>query len=218
MKEEEKEKAPKTCVYIFTNQEMPNVIKIGITSNLKQRIKDLSKPSGVPVTFECYYAIELETEEAARGVEKDMFEGLDKQRINDGREFFWTAPEDAKALLRMNTRTGAKDITPRKDIVESPEDQQALDKARKKNKAIDYFSVLGIPNGAKLTFKRDETITCEVAEGGQVIFRDEQTSMSRSALTVLNEMGYDWTKAGGPEYWCYQGETLRNLYYRREDG
>ena len=38
-------------IYILNNQAMPGIIKIGHTSNLKERVKTLSSHSGVPVPF-----------------------------------------------------------------------------------------------------------------------------------------------------------------------
>ena len=41
-------------VYIFINQSMPDMVKIGITDNVERRVKELSGSSGVPLPFECY--------------------------------------------------------------------------------------------------------------------------------------------------------------------
>ena len=46
-------------VYILTNECMPDTIKIGITENLEQRIRQLDN-SSVALPFECYYAVEVE--------------------------------------------------------------------------------------------------------------------------------------------------------------
>ena len=46
-------------VYILTNTEMPDLLKIGVTKDLDQRLKSLSAHSGVPVPFECFYACEV---------------------------------------------------------------------------------------------------------------------------------------------------------------
>jgi len=47
-------------IYILTNEAMPGYVKIGRTSDLKERIRSLSRPSGVPLPFEVYYASEVE--------------------------------------------------------------------------------------------------------------------------------------------------------------
>ena len=83
--------------------------------------------------------------------------------------------------------------------------------ARKKNNRVDYFGILGIQKGTTLTFSKDKNITCTVSDNGKVIFRNKETTLSGSALLIINEMGYDWWRLQGAHYWCYQGKTLRKL-------
>jgi hypothetical protein len=192
-------------VYILINQSMPDTVKIGITDNLERRIKELDNTS-TPLPFECYYAVELKD---ASKIEKKIHEGLDDKRIRQNREFFNTTPEIAKSILEIAEVMGGKNVTPKKDIVETPQDQQALDSARKRR--INYFGILGISKGTILTFSKDKNITCEVSNNGKVIFRGKETSLSGSALIVTSEMGYDWGQVQGAGYWCYQGKTLRDL-------
>jgi len=192
-------------VYILTNQSMPETIKIGITDNLERRVRELDNTS-VALPFECYYAVEVND---ASKIEKKMHEGLDDKRVRQNREFFNISPEMAKSILEIAEVMGGKNVTPKKDIVETTQDQQALETARKKK--INYFGILGISKGTVLTFSKDKNITCEVSDNGKVIFRGNETSLSGSALIVTNEMGYDWGQVQGAGYWCYQGKTLRDL-------
>ena len=194
-------------VYILTNQSMPDTIKIGITDNLERRMREQDNTS-TPLPFECYYAVEVQD---AKVIEKKIHEGLDDSRIRQSREFFNTSPEQAKAILEIAEVMGGKNVTPTEDVVETPQDKQALDNARKRRGRIDYFGILGIAKGTTLTFSKDENITCEVANDGKVIFRGKETSLSGSALLITNEMGYDWGQVQGAGYWCYQGRTLRDL-------
>ena len=194
-------------VYILTNQSMPDTIKIGITDNLERRMRELDNTS-TPLPFECYYAVEVQD---AKVIEKKIHEGLDDKRVRQSREFFNTSPEQAKAILEIAEVMGGKNVTPKEDIVETSQDKQALDNARKKRGRIDYFGILGIQKGTTLTFLKDENITCEVADNGKIIFRDKETTLSGSALLITNEMGYDWGQVQGAGYWCYEGKTLREL-------
>ena len=186
---------------------MPDTIKIGITDNLERRMRELDNTS-TPLPFECYYAVEVQD---AKVIEKKIHEGLDDKRVRQNREFFNTSPEQAKAILEIAEVMGGKNVTPTEDVVETPQDKQALDNARKRRGRIDYFGILGIAKGTLLTFSKDENITCEVADDGKVIFRGKETSLSGSALLITNEMGYDWGQVQGAGYWCYQGRTLRDL-------
>jgi len=198
-------------VYILTNQSMPDTIKIGITDNLERRMRELDNTS-TPLPFECYYAVEVQD---AKVIEKKIHEGLDDSRIRQSREFFNTSPEQAKAILEIAEVMGGKNVTPTEDVVETPQDKQALDSARKKRSKFN-FGMINIEPGTILEFAKDKSITCEVVDDTKVKFRGEVTSLSASANTILHEMGYDWEQAHGPRFWMHQGKSLRDLRYERE--
>ena len=198
-------------VYILTNESMPDTIKVGITGNLDRRIRELDT-TGTPLPFECYYAVEVEN---AAAIEKKIHEGLDDKRIRQNREFFNATPEQAKAILEIAEVMGGKNLTPNEDIVETPQDKQALDIARKKRSKFN-FGMVNIGPGTILEFVKDKTITCEVIDDSKIKFRGEVTSLSASANTVLHEMGYDWGQAHGPRFWMHKGKSLRDLRYETE--
>src|SRR5210317_2191884 len=198
-------------VYILTNESMPDTIKVGITENLDRRIRELDNTS-TPLPFECFYAVEVEN---ASAIEKKIHEGLDDKRIRQNREFFNATPEQAKAILEIAEVMGGKNVTPTEDIVETPQDKQALENARKKRSRID-FGMVNIEPGTILEFVKDKTITCEVIDDSKIKFRGEVTSLSASANTVLHEMGYDWEQAHGPKFWMHQGKSLRDLRFEKE--
>jgi hypothetical protein len=199
-------------VYILTNESMPDVVKIGVTDNLERRIKDLDK-TGIPLPFECYYAVEVEGD--AEKIEKKIHEGFDDKRVRHNREFFYTTPEQAKSVLEIAEVMGGKNVTPTEDIVETTQDKQALDNAKKKRKRFN-FEMLDIKPGTILHFSKDKSITCEVYNFNQVKFRDKITSLSNSADIVLLEMGYDWGSVHGPGYWLYNDKTLYELRTEKE--
>jgi len=198
-------------VYILTNECMPDTIKIGVTDVLEQRVKQLDN-SSVALPFQCCYAVEVDN---ASVIEKKLHEGLDDCRIRQNREFFNTTPEQAKSLLGIVEVMGGKNVTPTIDIVESPQDHEALKRARKNRERFN-FQILGIDVGTSLEFRKDVTITCEVVDDTQVRFRDEVMSLSKSADIVLREMGYEWTSVRGTIWWCLNGETLHELRVRLE--
>ena len=200
-------------VYILTNESMPDIIKIGITDNLFRRLKELDNTS-TPLPFECFYALEVED---AQSIEKLLHEAFDDKRVRQNREFFNGPPEQGKSALKIAEKMGGRDVTPKEVVVETEQDRQALDSAKKKKGRVDYFGVLGINDGEILTFSKDQTITCEVKENGQVLFRDELTSLSGSALIIVSEMGYNWQQVRGAGYWCYKGTTLLDLYQQSQD-
>ena len=193
-------------VYILTNQSMPDTIKIGITDNLERRVRELDNTS-VALPFECYYAVEVKD---ASKIEKKIHEGLDDKRLRQNREFFNASPEQAKSILEIAEVMGGKNVTPKNDIVETPQDKEALDKSRKVRKRFN-FAMINIPPKTILEFAKDKTITCEVFDETQIKFRDKITSLSDAAFIILTEMGYDWTAVQGPRWWLYNGKSLSDL-------
>lgn len=201
-------------VYILTNESMPDTIKIGFTDNLSRRLRELDNTS-TPLPFECFYALEVED---ARGIEDLLHEAFDDKRVRQNREFFNCTPEQAKSALKIAEKMGGIDVTPKEVVVETEQDRQALDNAKKKKGRVDYFGILGIDIGETLTFSKDQSLTCVVKENGQVLFREELTTLSGSALTIVSEMGYNWQQVRGAGYWCYKGTTLLDLYQQSQDG
>jgi len=199
-------------VYILTNESMPDIIKIGITENLSRRLRELDNTSS-PLPFECFYALEVDD---ARGIEKLLHQAFDDKRVRQNREFFNCTPEQAKSALRIGEKMGGIEVTPKEVVFETEQDKQALNNAKKRKGRVDYFGVLGINSGEILTFSKDQSLTCEVGENGQVIFRGEVTTLSRSALIIVSEMGYDWQQINGPGYWCYRGAKLLDLYQQTQ--
>ncbi len=190
-------------VYIFSNQAMPGIIKIGFSDNsVEQRMRELDKTS-TPIPFECYYAKRIDK---AEFVEKKMHEAFDEFRIRVNREFFRMSPEQAKAALDI---AEGEDVTPREDVVENTSDKTALDKERNRNRF--NFAQIGIEVGEELEFKKDKSIKAKVLENDLIEFKGRPMSLSQSALEIVQEMGYTWNKIAGPQFWMYKGKTLYEL-------
>ena len=190
---------------------MPDLIKVGITDDLERRMKELDK-TGTPLPFECFYAVEID-ESVAPKIEKKIHEGFDDKRIRQNREFFSATPEQAKSILEIAEIMGGKDVTPKEDIVETPQDKQALENAKKQRSRFN-FQMIDLQPGTILKFRKDETISCEVHDDTKIKFRDKITSLSNAAEIILKEMGYDWSAYQGPRWWMYEGKNLRDI--RRE--
>tara|TARA_A100000164_G_C21682891_1_gene665243 strand:+ start:116 stop:694 length:579 start_codon:yes stop_codon:yes gene_type:complete len=190
---------------------MPDLIKVGITEDLERRMKELDK-TGTPLPFECFYAVEID-ESLAPKIEKKIHEGFDDKRLRQNREFFSATPEQAKSILEIAEIMGGKDVTPKEDIVETPQDKQALENAKKQRSKFN-FQMIDLQPGTILKFRKDETITCEVHDDTKIKFRDKITSLSNAAEIILKEMGYDWSAYQGPIWWMYEGRNLRDI--RRE--
>lgn len=197
-------------VYILTNEAMPDYIKIGTTrGTIQKRMKQLYT-SAVPVPFECHYAAEVEI---SKNVEKRLHRAFDKYRVNKNREFFEIEAAAVAEIIRM---VAIKEVTPTETIVETSDDQQAIQRLEKRVERFS-FKMVGIAPGTVLTFKLDEELTCTVLDNRSVEFEGEKTSLSSAALTALKRQGFDWQAAQGAQYWMHKGNTLKELREQLEN-
>lgn len=197
-------------IYVLTNEAMPGYVKIGKTNtNLEQRIRELSASTSVPLPFTPYYACTVRN---ATFAERQLHDAFGDNRVNPRREFFAIDPERVVAALKL---AEIEDITPGHDIVESPEDQRALDEARKIRSRFN-FDMVDIPLGATLYFSRDSEITAKVigrAGSESIEFNGKPMSLSSATQEVL---GYS-NVVSGTDYWSYDGETLDERRRRMEE-
>ncbi|MEK7078306.1 MAG: GIY-YIG nuclease family protein [Patescibacteria group bacterium] len=197
-------------IYILINEAMPGYLKMGKTNNLEQRIRSLDT-TGVPLPFECFYACKVKD---ATFVERQLLDAFMDHRVRSSREFFEIAPERAVAILKL---VEIENVTPKKDFVESQEDQQALNRA-KERRAMFNFKMVDIPIGAELIFSRDENIKAKVVDNRNVEFGGEIISLSVAADRALRKIGIQWKSVQGPAYWMYESETLDERRRRFESG
>ncbi len=129
-------------------------------------------------------------------------------RVTRLREFFTIDPERVRSALQL---AELEDVTPTEDeVVEDTEDRAALDRA-KQRRANTSFGMLNIEPGAVLNFSKDPAIICTVIDDKKVEFEGETTSLSRSALTIIHRMGYQWPTVNGWAYWQLNGRTLADM-------
>ena len=192
-------------VYLLTNPVMPDLVKIGRTTNLEERLRSLSTHSGVPVPFEVFYACEVSD---SVKVERQIHEGFGDHRINPKREFFRINPERILAILKL---VELRDVTPVEDVVEDRVEQDSLNRERNRRENF-RFSILGLKAGSVLTFLRDESIQATVIDDRRISFEGKETSLSSSALEILRtRYGYRAKTIAGPQYWCHEGKTLSEM-------
>ena len=87
-------------VYVLTNESMPNLVKVGMTTrSVTQRMNELFQ-TGVPTPFELY--AEYECPDCSE-VESIVHDRLAECRVGEGREFFDCPPEKAAAEV-MNAQ------------------------------------------------------------------------------------------------------------------
>lgn len=204
----------KGIIYIFTNESMPGLIKIGKTTNIKQRLQDLDT-TGVPTPFKLHYAVEVDGYDQK---EKLIHQGYAKDRVRPNREFFRIEPENATAILKA---LGGKEIDPNYidisidengNIISTSEYDSSLLQA-----PITTFSMLQIPIGSALHFTRNENIICQVIDNRKVKYNENIYSLSQLTREIL-QRNYNW-KSGfvnGFQFWKYEDEILTERRRRLE--
>ncbi|MDX2265975.1 MAG: GIY-YIG nuclease family protein [Hyphomicrobiales bacterium] len=197
-------------VYILTNACMPGLVKIGCTERtIEERMRELSASAAVTVPFECFLAVEVAN---PFEIEQAIHYAFGDRRRNPKREFFELSPDRPAAILKMfETRNGSgRDVTPAGDVVDSFEEQQALDQERARRSGF-RFSTAGVQPGATLVSVFDPARTCTVLDDRWVDFEGRRTSLSDSALQIAHQTGRKWKAVQGPQFWTYNGKTLTEL-------
>ncbi len=198
-------------VYILTNESMPDLIKIGMTDErLDNRVKELSRQTGVPLPFEIYFACEVEN---MREVEKSIHDAFSDHRINPKKEFFRLNPERVISVLKLLQQ---KDITPVFDEFEGNEEKNAVVMAKERRPRFS-FSIAKIPIGETIEYYYDNQIKATVTNDNEIIHNGEQGSLNQITLKLLKNSGRVWKSVQGPAFWVYQGETLDERRRRIEE-
>ncbi len=101
-------------------------------------------------------------------------------------------------------------MTPGIELFSEEGDKEALEESKKRKTPFN-FALVGLKPGTVLQSVFDDTIICVIADDRRVTFRDQDHSLSSSALIIAHEKGYGWSTIAGPEYWKYEGKTLSDL-------
>ena len=209
-------------IYCLENQAMQDFVKIGKTTNLRQRLKQLNNTS-VPFPFECLLALEVEDMDRDEGLLHAAYAAF---RVSN-KEFFEVGKDGKDAVLAAMQLTGGKDVTP--DTLDGDTDTETRVVAAKK-RGFFRFDDAGISIGAELTYADDEALVARVLKYGgpfAIEFEGEATSLSAAAGTIRerrsesvsarSDGGGGWS-IQGPQYWRYADQQHGNetLKERRE--
>jgi len=200
-------------VYALTNPAMPGLVKIGKTTqeDVTLRMGQLYS-TGVPVPFECIYAVQVDD---CSKVESALHIAFGPYRINPNREFFKIEDEQAIAILKLLGPNDATDEINReldKNISQAEQDSgQKLKKRPNMN-----FHEMGIQTGDLLTFGENDSITVEIVNERKVKYMDEVMSLTKATRIILD---LDHNIQPSPK-WKYEGRLLSDIYnecYSDED-
>ncbi len=199
----------KGIVYVLTNQAMPELVKIGMTTRLDidARMRELYS-TGVPVPFECVYACEVKSSDCAK-IEKALHRAFDPNRINANREFFSIKPEQAIAILELFNRVDVtEEVAAEIENDLTIEDKAAHDKIRSGRRPPLNFKEMGIPEGAMLIYVKGPSVQVTIAGEKKVFYNGEITSLTAVTRRLL---GLDYS-VQPIKYWEYEGKNLRDIY------
>ena len=201
----------KGIIYIFTNDAMPSVIKIGITTDIKRRMRELDT-TGIPLPFRCHYAIEIEDYDIK---EKLIHDAFSDHRVRKNREFFTLSPERAVSMLKA---IGGREVQfGNNEMIDEDGSTFENAKVEKSLRTPFTFSSASIPLGTEITFTRDENKIAKVISDKKVEYEGEEYSLSALAQKLIEELGYHWKSVQGPAYFEYEGEVLADRRLRLEE-
>lgn len=197
-------------VYALTNEAMPGLVKIGMTSRLEiaKRMKELYSSTGVPLPFECVYACEVKDFEKA---EKALHVAFAPDRINPNREFFKMDIKRVIAVLELlGPNNMKKEINKDLDADVSIEEKTAREVMKKKRPAFN-FEKMGIPIGAILKYVNNRDVEIEVVNENKVKYNGEVLSLSAATQRFLPHITHP------TPLWMYEGEKLSDLWEKSLD-
>lgn len=202
-------------IYVLTNECMPGLVKIGMTTqSIKARMSNLYG-TGVPVQFECIFALRVPVDDL-RKVEQIIHLTYEDFRKNPHREFFEIADTDKLlkwlrglcSAFHLQEEVTAEVNTELHNVSfadKAYEEEVALEK---KSRAKNFtFSGLGIAPGTTLYYKGDPSITCVVHDDRKVLYNGEVVSLSHVSKQLL---GYHVQPT--PHWFLEDGTLLFDLY------
>jgi hypothetical protein len=194
----------KEIVYVLSNSAMPGILKIGKTTQADVSIR-MSQlyTTGVPVPFECVYAIEVDD---CSKVEAAMHIAFGPSRVNPNREFFKIEAEQAIAILKLLDQ---RDVTPdvRRDL-NSNVSQAEKDSGKKLQKRPNMnFIEMDIPINSTLLYKDGETTATVISEK-KVSYLGQEMTLTAATREI---MGIDYSVQPSP-HWTFDGKLLKDIY------
>ena len=201
-------------IYILANAAMPAFTKVGTTTDLPGRIKELDRVGAVPFPWVCQYAAEVDNPGAWVRMARDLFSQSKVSTCFFESEVMEQVLGVFKLAKGKEVKLTVGDRKPRT----KREPTKKVNGSRKPKSANFDFGMLEIEVGTELQFAGDEGVeaVCSVSQvkPPRVTYGEEVLTLSVAAARVL---GRDSTKGlQGPLYWRFEGETLADRRKRME--
>ena len=212
----------KGIVYILTNPlYKDNIVKIGSTTDIKTRLKNLSRGTGVPGAFECYVAYEVENYKKVEELLHKIYKGVERNtdKMHKKKEFFNIAPnlvDEILSMIVLDLMKGRKIPVNNSDIYTNEQKKQLHKKEEKKQISEKFkFDKYKILPGSELIFTKNKKIKCKVGENNKVIYNKKEYSLSGLTIKLMQELQYSGTHYNGYAYWTYNDILLTNLSIKK---
>ena len=191
-------------VYVMTAS-IAGLVKIGRTQNFKDRMKELASHGRNNIGgLEPFFAIEVSDYSAKEALLHKVF---GKQRISSS-EFF--AIDDLEMIRSLLLSFDGR-VVYQKDLAAGK--PEAAQSDRKKPMPRFNFEKIGIKPGEQISFLHDSDIKATVRDSRRVEFEGKLYKVSPLAVKLLRERGVKVAySVDGPNYWTYDGESLRTRW------
>ncbi len=198
-------------VYVLTNQAMPGIVKIGMTTrnSMDERMRELFS-TGVPVPFECAFACTVPASNCTK-IEKALHKAFAPNRVHASREFFKISPDQAIAILDLfdNKKEITEEVNREIDDDLTGEDKASRENLKRQKRPNLNFIEMGIPVGSVITFGHEpDVVEVVVCSEKKVNYNGEEYSLSALTRKLKN---LDLNVAPTP-YWFYNGKSLADIY------
>lgn len=215
-------------IYILTNPSIPQYVKIGYATDVKQRLDELNRSTAVPFAFRVYATYEVDSalsDKKLHSILDKLNPDLRSKEDVDGkrriREFFAMTPEDAFSILEAIAEINGYRRRLKKWKATAAEQREAtlaqeINEQHQERIAPFTFSACGIAIGEQIEFcckGNDHTGELfEVVDDKHVSHNGETWSLTALAKYLTGVK----SAIAGPKYFKYRGEWLNNV--RRKIG
>ena len=198
-------------VYVLTNQAMPGIVKIGMTTrdNIDERMRELFS-TGVPVPFECAFACTVPASDCSK-IEKALHKAFAPNRVHACREFFKINADQAIAILDLfdNKKIITAEVNQEIDEDLTQEDKTSRENLKKQRRPNLNFIEMGIPVGSVITYGQElDIVSAEICSERKVRYNGEEYSLTALTREIKN---LDFNIAPTP-YWYYNGRSVADIY------
>ena len=215
-------KDKKGVIYILTNPSFPDYIKIGYTSDLEKRLKQLNRSETIPFAFRTYAIYEVDSALTDKELHKlidTLIPGLRTIETFNGKErvkeFYAMSAEEAYRLLECvakisGTQDQLKRTQPEKREVIN---EQITEEVKETERRGPFrFSECGIMPGCEIVYIEDPNVRPIVVDDRHIEYQGEITSVSALAQKLK---GFDH-HIRGTLWFTYHGEIINDIRMRME--